>query len=49
MKEVQFSNHPKLKIKLLKKHKMVIDEDFVTSAILKPDKVERGYKERLIA
>lgn len=47
--KVQFSNHSQLKIELLKNHGMVIDEAFVKNAVLKPDKVEKGYKGRLIA
>ena len=43
------SNHAQIKIELLKNHGMVIAEDFVNNAVLKPDKVEKGYKERLIA
>jgi len=49
VKKVEFSNHAQIKIELLKNHGMVIEEDFVKNAVLKPDKVEKGYKGRLIA
>jgi len=49
VKEVKFSDHSQLKIELLKKHGMVIDKVFVKNALLNPDKVEKGYKERRIA
>ncbi len=49
MKKVKFSDHSQLKIELLKKHGMVIDKDFVKNALLNPDKVKKGCKERLIA
>ena len=49
MKKVKFSDHSQLKIELLKKHGMVIDKEFIKNAVLKPDRVEKGYKERLVA
>jgi hypothetical protein len=34
---------------MLKRHGIIIEEDFVKKAFEHPDKVERGYKERLVA
>ncbi len=44
MKKVKFSDHSQLKIELLKKHGMVIDKEFIKNAVLKPDRVDKGYK-----
>lgn len=48
MKKVNFTNHARLKIDLLKKHGVEIEEDFVRKTVIKPDNIEEGYKGRLI-
>ncbi len=49
MKKVNFTNHARLKIDLLKKHGVEIEEDFIRKTVIKPDNIEKGYKGRLIA
>ena len=49
MKEIKFSNHAILKIQLLKKHGITILEEYVKEVIKSPDKIEQGYKKRLVA
>lgn len=38
-----------MKIDILKTHEIYIEKDFVEEVIFSPDKVEQGYKDRLIA
>jgi len=49
MKKVDFTNHARLKIDLLKKHGVEIEEDFIRKTVIEPDNIEKGYKGRLIA
>ncbi len=49
MKEIEFSNHAELKIKVLKQHRVEVNEDFIKQAVISPDKVEKGYKGRMVA
>ncbi|MEW6380575.1 MAG: DUF4258 domain-containing protein [bacterium] len=49
MKKIELSSHAVLKVEILKKHGIIIDEDFVNEVIISPDKIDRGYKGRLIA
>jgi len=49
MKKVNFTNHARLKIDLLKKHGVEIEEDFIKKMVIEPDNIEKGYKGRLIA
>jgi len=49
MKKVNFTNHACLKIDLLKKHGVEIEEDFIRKTVIEPDNIEKGYKGRLIA
>ena len=49
MGEIKFSNHAILKLQVLKEHGITVHEDFVREVINSPDKVEKGYRERLVA
>jgi len=49
MKKIELSNHAKLKVKVLKSHNVLVNEEFVRQVVAYPDKIEKGYKERLIA
>jgi uncharacterized protein YutE (UPF0331/DUF86 family) len=48
MKEIKFSEHVLLKIEILKRHGIIIKEDFIKNAIAYPDKIDHGYKDRFI-
>ncbi len=49
MKNIVFSIHAIEKIEILKKHKMIIEKKLIEEAIEKPDSIEIGYKDRLVA
>ncbi len=51
MKEIKFSNHANVKLLILKKHGIIINEDFVKEVIIFSNKVEKGWhnKERMVA
>jgi len=49
MKRIRFSNHALLKFKVLESHGIIINEEFIKNIILCPDRIERGYKGRIIA
>lgn len=49
MKFIVFSSHAIEKIEILRKHNISIDKKFIEKAVANPDKVESGYKERIIA
>ncbi len=49
VKEIRFSNHALLKFKVLEAHGIIINEEFVKNTILYPDRIEKGYKGRIIA
>jgi hypothetical protein len=49
MREIVFSGHAVAKIELLKKHGIILDNDFIKAALAFPDKTDRGYKDRYIA
>ncbi len=49
MKFIVFSLHAIEKIKILRKHNISVDKKFIENAVANPDKVESGYKERIIA
>jgi hypothetical protein len=48
-KDIEFSAHSILKIEILKSHGMDVSKEIVEDVIRKPDRVDVGYKERLIA
>lgn len=47
--EIEFSKHSLLKIDILKSHGIGITKEKIEEIIKTPDKIELGYKERLIA
>jgi len=47
--EVEFSPHSLLKIEILRSHSFDLSKEIVEDVIRFPDKVEVGYKDRLIA
>ena len=49
MKEIVFSDHALIKVEILKRHGIILSKDFIKNAITYPDKIDRGYKDRLIA
>jgi hypothetical protein len=48
MKEIRFSNHAQLKLRVLANHAVTIDSAFVMETIRSPDKLETG-EDKLIA
>jgi len=49
MKKVQFSQHSLNKIKILKKHGIIVNKELIKKIVLKPQQLEEGYKERFVA
>jgi hypothetical protein len=49
VKRIRLSDHALLKIELLKRHSIEVDEDLVKDIVTYPDRVKKGHKERLIA
>ncbi|MCH8067971.1 MAG: DUF4258 domain-containing protein [Candidatus Marinimicrobia bacterium] len=49
MKKVKYTNHAKLKFKILKSHGFIIDHKQVDETLLNPDKVIQQSRGRLIA
>lgn len=49
MKQIIYSQHAEYKIKLLKVHGINVDKPQIEIAIKNPEKIESGYKNRLIA
>jgi len=49
MKKIIFSLHALNKIQILNKHQIFLDKSFIENIISKPDRIEKGYKSRLIA
>ena len=47
--EIKFSPHSLIKIDILKSHGFNLSKEMVESIVRSPDKIERGYKDRLIA
>ncbi len=47
--EIEFSLHSLLKIELLKSHGINVSKETIEDIIRNPDRIEIGYKERLIA
>jgi len=49
MKKIQFSQHSLDKIKILKKHGIIVNKELIKKIVLKPQQLEEGYKERFVA
>ncbi|MEG8988147.1 DUF4258 domain-containing protein [Ignavibacteria bacterium 4148-Me] len=49
MKKIIFSHHALNKIQILRNHQVFVDENLITKIISKPDRIESGYKNRLVA
>ena len=49
MKNVIFSEHALFKVEVLKRHGLVVSKHFIENIVLNPDKIDKGYKGRLIA
>lgn len=47
--DIEFSQHSLLKIELLRSHGINVSKEIVEAIIRNPDKIDAGYKERLIA
>jgi len=47
--EIKFSKHVLLKIEILKAHGITVSKELIGDIIRFPDKIEIGYKDRLIA
>lgn len=47
--DVEFSLHALLKIEILKAHGVNVSKEFVEDVVRNPDKIDTGYKDRLIA
>jgi len=49
MKKIVFSLHALNKIQILSKHQIFVNKNLITKTITKPDRIEGGYKNRLVA
>jgi len=49
MKKIVFSLHALNKIQILSSHNIFVNKDLITKIIKKPDRIENGYKNRLVA
>ena len=47
--DIEFSPHSLLKIEILRSHGINVSKEIVEDIIRNPDKIDVGYKERLIA
>ncbi len=47
--DIEFSQHALLKIDILKSHGINLSTEMIEDLIRFPDKIERGYKDRLVA
>lgn len=47
--DIGFSKHSLLKIEILKSHGINLSTELIENVIKFPDKIEKGYKDRLIA
>ena len=47
--DIEFSLHSLLKIEILRSHGINVSKEIVEDIIRNPDKIDVGYKERLIA
>ena len=46
---IRFSEHAKSKMEVLKRHGVKIDKKFIEQTVIEPEKLEPGYKDRMIA
>jgi hypothetical protein len=46
---IEFSPHSLLKIEILRSHGMDVSKEIVENVVRTPDRIDKGYKERLIA
>lgn len=49
MKKIIFSQHALDKLNILTEHKILLDKNLVEDIMKNPDKIEKGYQNRLIA
>lgn len=47
--DIEFSPHSLLKIEILKSHGINVSKEIIEDMIRNPDRIDVGYKERLIA
>ena len=47
--DIEFSPHSLLKIEILRSHGMDVSKEIVENVVRTPDRIDKGYKERLIA
>lgn len=47
--KIKFTEHALFKIDILHRHGFNVEISMIENAILSPDKIEKGYKDRLIA
>ena len=47
--DIEFSPHSLLKIEILRSHGIDVSKEIVENVVKIPDKIEKGYKDRLIA
>ncbi|MBT9132942.1 MAG: hypothetical protein DDT33_01473 [Firmicutes bacterium] len=47
--DIEFSLHSLLKIEILRSHGIDVSKEIVENVVLTPDKIDEGYKDRLIA
>jgi hypothetical protein len=46
---MEFSPHSLLKIEMLRSHGMDVSKEIVENVVRTPDRIDKGYKERIIA
>jgi len=49
MKKIVFSLHALNKIQILSNHQIFVEKNLIMKIITKPDRIESGYKNRLVA
>jgi hypothetical protein len=47
--DIDFSPHSLLKIEILRSHGIDVSKEIVENVVLSPDRIDAGYKDRLIA
>jgi len=47
--DIEFSPHSLLKIEILRPHGIDVSKEIVENVVRTPDRIDKGYKERLIA
>jgi hypothetical protein len=47
--DIEFSQHSLLKIEILKSHGLNVSKEIVENVVRTPDRIDKGYKNRLIA